>query len=69
MLSEDISNSVSLALKEDLGGVLDPSCDITAQLIPADRINTAHVITREEGVFCGKEWVEEVYKQLGNQVN
>ena len=68
MLSEDISNSVSLALKEDLGGVLDPSCDITAQLIPADRINTAHVITREEGVFCGKEWVEEVYKQLGNQV-
>ncbi|MGN1393323.1 MAG: carboxylating nicotinate-nucleotide diphosphorylase [Succinivibrionaceae bacterium] len=68
MLNEDISNSVSLALKEDLGGVLDPSLDITAQLIPADHINKAHVITREEGVFCGKAWVEEVYKQLGNTV-
>lgn len=26
------------------------------------------MITREEGVFCGKEWVEEVYRQLGGRV-
>ncbi len=68
MLSEDITNSVAIALKEDLGGELNPTLDITAQLIPADHTNTAHVITREEGVFCGKEWVEEVYRQLGGHV-
>ncbi len=68
MLSEDITNSVALALSEDLGGEVDASLDITAQLIPADHINVAHVITREEGVFCGKAWVEEVYRQLGGNV-
>ncbi len=64
MLKEDITYSVAQALKEDLNGV-DPNLDITAQLIPADKVSTANVITREEGVFCGKAWVEEVYKQLG----
>lgn len=68
MLSEDITNSVALALKEDLGGELNASLDITAQLIPEDHINKAHVITREEGIFCGKAWVEEVYKQLGSNI-
>ena len=60
MLKEDIINSVSEALKEDLGGILDATRDITAQLIPADIENDATVITREAGIFCGKEWVEEV---------
>jgi nicotinate-nucleotide pyrophosphorylase (carboxylating) len=46
--------------------VLDPHADITAQLIPADK--PAYVITRENGVFCGKAWVEEVFEQLGDQV-
>src|SRR5574344_1928344 len=68
MLSDDITNSVAVALKEDLGGNLNASLDITAQLIPADHINKAHVITREQGVFCGKAWVEEVYKQLGKNI-
>src|SRR5574344_2028313 len=68
MLSDDITNSVAVALKEDLGGNLNASLDITAQLIPAYHINKAHVITREQGVFCGKAWVEEVYKQLGKNI-
>lgn len=68
MLKEDITNSVSAALKEDLGGAVDTSLDVTAQLIPADRVSDAHVITREAGVFCGKAWVEEVYNQLGGGV-
>jgi nicotinate-nucleotide pyrophosphorylase (carboxylating) len=68
MLSEDITNSVALALKEDLGGELNAERDITAQLIPAEQINKAHVITREEGVFCGKAWVEEVYRQIGGDI-
>ena len=41
---------------------------VSAQLIPADHINEATVITREPGVFCGKDWVEEVYRQLGGNV-
>lgn len=68
MLADDIKLSVTNALKEDLGGKLDPSLDVTAQLIPDDAVNEATVITREPGVFCGKEWVEEVYRQLGGRV-
>ncbi|MFE8731009.1 nicotinate-nucleotide diphosphorylase, partial [Aeromonas hydrophila] len=42
--------------------------DITAQLIPADRMASARVITREAGVFCGQPWVDEVFVQLGGEV-
>ena len=68
MLADDIKVIVENALKEDLGGKVDESLDVTAQLIPADHVNEATVITREPGIFCGKAWVEEVYKQLGNDV-
>ena len=68
MLQDDIVATVKMALAEDLGGVLDPALDVTSQLIDADEINEATVITREAGVFCGKEWVEEVYRQLGGKV-
>ena len=68
MLADDIKISVANALKEDLGGAVDLSLDVTAQLIPDDAVNEATVITREPGVFCGKDWVEEVYRQLGGRV-
>ena len=68
MLADDIKASVESALKEDLGGKVDLSLDVTAQLIPDDHVNEATVITRENGVFCGKAWVEEVYRQLGGRV-
>ena len=74
MLQQDISRAVRAALLEDLGQALtvldqpDASADITAQLIPADRISTARVITREAGVFCGQPWVDEVFAQLGGEV-
>lgn len=68
MLQQDIQRAVRHALEEDLGGVLDPHADITAQLIPADKQSTAYVITREAGVFCGVAWVDEVFSQLGGQV-
>ena len=64
MLADDIKVSVEMALREDLGGKVDPSLDVTAQLIPADHVNEATVITRESGIFCGKEWVEEVISTL-----
>src|SRR5574344_758210 len=68
MLQEDIVATVKMALAEDLGGALDPSLDVTSLLIDDNETDEATVITREAGVFCGKAWVEEVYKQLGNNV-
>ncbi|MGE6134071.1 carboxylating nicotinate-nucleotide diphosphorylase [Aeromonas salmonicida] len=74
MFQQDISRAVRAALLEDLGQALttldqpDASADITAQLIPADRIASARVITREAGVFCGQPWVDEVFAQLGGEV-
>src|SRR5574344_1544978 len=67
MLQEDIVATVKMALAEDLGGVLDPSLDVTSLLIDDNETDEATVITREAGVFCGKAWVEEVYNQLGNK--
>ncbi|WP_160153090.1 carboxylating nicotinate-nucleotide diphosphorylase [Microbulbifer sp. ALW1] len=58
-LIQDIERAVANALAEDVG-----DGDITAQLIPAERQARARVITREDCVFCGKAWVEEVFRQL-----
>lgn len=59
-LQNDIISTITFALKEDL----NDGTDITAELIP--ETNTAHatVITREECIFCGVAWVNEVFKQL-----
>lgn len=62
-LAKDVTQSVSLALAEDIG-----AGDITAQLIPADQTAEANIITREDCIFCGKAWVEEVFRQLDSQV-
>ena len=74
MFQQDVSRAVRAALLEDLGDALttldqpDASADITAQLIPANRMASARVITREAGVFCGQPWVDEVFVQLGGDV-
>lgn len=60
----DIPADVAHALREDLGGEVNADNDITAQLLPAETRSHAVVITREDGVFCGKRWVEEVFIQL-----
>ncbi|PKF79249.1 nicotinate-nucleotide diphosphorylase [Vibrio sp. vnigr-6D03] len=64
----EITRAVEDTLKEDLGGTLDPAADITAALIPEDATNTATIITREHGIFCGQAWADEVFKQLGGEV-
>jgi len=58
-LRDHLVRSVRFALEEDLG-----SGDITAQLIPAEQTSTAQVITREPGILCGREWFEEVFRQI-----
>jgi len=68
MLQDDIKNSVTLALNEDLGYQSASDGDITASLIAADTSAEATIISREMAVFCGKAWAEEVFKQLGGEV-
>ncbi len=64
----EITRAVTDTLKEDLGGSLNADNDVTAALIPAEAMNTATIITREHGVFCGQAWADEVFKQLGGKV-
>ncbi|GGX69458.1 carboxylating nicotinate-nucleotide diphosphorylase [Saccharospirillum salsuginis] len=54
---------VQFALEEDIG-----SGDITAELIPDDKSIKAEVITRESGVLCGREWADEVFRQVDANV-
>lgn len=61
--SEYIARTVSTALEEDVG-----SGDLTAQLIPADRISNATVITREDATLCGRAWFDEVFRQVDRRV-
>ena len=58
-LSTIISESVAIALREDIG-----SGDITAQLISEDDRATAQVISRQNATLCGVQWFNEVFKQL-----
>lgn len=62
-LIADIERSVRMALAEDIG-----SGDITAELIPADKIANATIITRELATICGRPWVNEVFRQLDPDV-
>jgi nicotinate-nucleotide pyrophosphorylase (carboxylating) len=58
-----VAQTVATALREDVG-----SGDLTAQLIPADRIARATVITREDAVLCGTAWFDEVFRQIDPRV-
>ncbi|MEM5545673.1 carboxylating nicotinate-nucleotide diphosphorylase [Pseudoalteromonas fuliginea] len=59
-----ISQLVTLALNEDLNYQTAQDGDITAQLIPLNEQANAKVITREDCVFCGKDIILEVFKQV-----
>ena len=62
-LGAEIEANVRAALREDIG-----SGDITAQLIPAERLAHATVITRESAIICGTAWVDAVFRQLDPRV-
>ena len=72
-LINDITKTVTWALCEDLGvntyDELASSSDITAELIPAENIAVANIISRDECVICGVAWVNEVFKQLDTIYN
>lgn len=67
-LTLDIPRLVTEALKEDLGGVIDISQDLSAQLIPENKTANAFILSREAGVFCGKDFADEVFKQLDDKL-
>ncbi len=62
-LSAEIETNVRKALAEDVG-----AGDITAQLIPAERLAHAAVITRDNAVISGTAWVDAVFRQLDPRV-
>ena len=71
-LQQDIEHAIAQALCEDLGvnSVADITFaqDVTAELIPAENTAVANVITREECIVCGVEWVNEVFNVLNKQL-
>jgi nicotinate-nucleotide pyrophosphorylase (carboxylating) len=62
--AEYISSMVKDALHEDV-----QAGDITASLIPLERVFTVQVITREDMVLSGSSWVQEVFKQSDNSID
>ena len=61
--SAEIEANVRKALNEDIG-----TGDVTAQLIPAERLARATIITREAAVISGAAWVDAVFRQLDPRV-
>lgn len=56
-LLQEIKKHISLALSEDLG-----SGDLTKLFIPPKSDSLAKIITRQDAIFCGKLWINEIIK-------
>ena len=60
MISEQyVSDQTARALQEDVA-----TGDITARLIAENAQASARIITREDGVLCGKDFVNETFQQV-----
>ena len=60
---QDLARTVAFAIEEDVR-----DGDITAALIPQNNTAKARVITREDAVICGVDWVNEVFRQIDPEV-
>lgn len=58
-LAAEITRNVEAALAEDIG----PG-DLTASLVPGERVARATVISREAGVLCGSAWFDRCIRIL-----
>lgn len=58
-LDAEIERNVAAALAEDID-----SGDLTAQLVPADGLARATVISRETATLCGTAWFERCFKRI-----
>ena len=59
----DIAKLVTFSLQEDVG-----TGDITAELIPIDKTISAKLISRDNGVFCGRPWADEIFQQVDSSI-
>ena len=62
-LPPDIGDTVTRALEEDRGGG-----DLTAGLIAEDAMAKAQVTVGMNAVLCGREWFDEVFRQLDTRI-
>jgi nicotinate-nucleotide pyrophosphorylase (carboxylating) len=58
-LTAVIQQNIAAALAEDLR-----DGDLTAQLLPADRVATARLITRQHAILCGTAWFDACFRAL-----
>lgn len=83
LLKDEIKHAVITSIAQDLGVPLSRllhegiGCtevqqflnrDITVQLIPADKIVTGKIISKESCVFVGKAWIEETFSCIDKMV-
>src|SRR3984957_10714216 len=59
----DLPQTVARALAEDVG-----AGDLTAALVPVDRMGRATVITREAAIVCGLPYAEAAFRQIDSTV-
>ena len=69
MYKQYIQQQVTQALNEDLNFQTAEDGDITAQLIPESQQAVARVITRQNAIICGIEWVNETIKQVDDSLS
>ena len=62
-LQNALMASVRVALAEDVG-----EGDLTAQLLPEDRMVRAQVIVREEAILCGAPWFDAVMQKTDSRI-
>jgi nicotinate-nucleotide pyrophosphorylase (carboxylating) len=60
---EDLELNVKSALAEDIG-----SGDISVALLPEIEFAQAEVICRDAAVICGRPWVDEVFRQVCEEI-
>lgn len=63
LLRQSRVETVAQSLREDIG-----DGDITAQLIAAHTQSSGRVITREHATVAGRDWVNEVFRQVDPSV-
>ena len=59
----DIAELVTFCLQEDVG-----KGDISAELIPEEKRISAKIISKDNGIFCGRPWADEVFKQVDSSL-
>jgi nicotinate-nucleotide pyrophosphorylase (carboxylating) len=59
-----VLQNVRAALEEDVG-----AGDITAELLPEGSTAEARIITRENGVLCGRAWADAVFAEVDEDIS